>query len=196
MGKILLHSLVTVSIMIYLILMMSNDIGFSSRAYGQTHEMATRDNASDSNVQEKSTFSAIGQINSLVITFSEEDFNLANAFKVILSGEWNLSVDGGKITTFGANFLASPMDGSKGHIHEISNFKSTTENGIELTQDNNLSVDGTSDIKINGINIWEEARISILISNGNTITIDPDDNDTEDHFGGQPVYGIVTRLIS
>jgi hypothetical protein len=65
--------------------MMSNDIGFPSRAYGQTHEMATQDNASESNVQEKSTFSVIGQINSLVITFSEEDFNIANAFKVILS---------------------------------------------------------------------------------------------------------------
>jgi hypothetical protein len=175
---------------------MSNDIGFPSRAYGQTHEMATQDNASESNIQEKSTFSMIGQINSLVITFSEEDFNIANAFKVILSGEWNLSVDDGKITTFGANFLASPMDGTKGPIHQISNFKSTTENVIELTQDNNLSVDGTADIKINGINIWEEAHISILISNGNTITIDPDDNDTEDHFGGQPIYGIVTRLIS
>jgi hypothetical protein len=37
--------------------------------------------------------------------------------------------------------------------------------------------------------------MSIAISKGNTFSFDPDDKDTENHFGGQQVHGIVTRLI-
>src|SRR5919205_274090 len=74
------------------------------------------------------TFSAIGTISSLVITVpppaaSAGGFNITNAFKVILTGEWNLSVHKGNITNFAANFLAFPMDGSKPHIHQITNFQ-------------------------------------------------------------------------
>jgi hypothetical protein len=40
----------------------------------------------------RDSFSAIGTISSLVITVSESEFKITNAFKVILTGEWNLSV--------------------------------------------------------------------------------------------------------
>ena len=88
-----------------------------------------------------------------------------------------------------------------GHIHQITNFSENREDGdiiILSPPDNNinsLSINGTADIKINGITIWNDAGISITISKGNTITIDPDDKDTENHFGNQQVYGIVNRLI-
>jgi hypothetical protein len=146
------------------------------------------------------TFSAIGTISSLVITVPEDEFNLTNAFNVILTGDWILNVHNGTITNFEANFLASPMDGSIGHIHQITNFsekEDDRDDRILSTSDNNnsLSIDGTADIKINGITIWNNAKVSITISKGNTITIDPDDKDTENHFGNQQVYGIVNRLI-
>src|SRR3712207_1854618 len=64
------------------------------------------------------TFSAIGQISSLVITVPESGFNITDAFKVILTGEWNLNANNGNMTEFAVNFLASPMDGSKPHIHQ------------------------------------------------------------------------------
>jgi hypothetical protein len=148
------------------------------------------------------TFSVIGTISSLVITVPQHEFNITNAFKVILTGDWNLNVHNGTVTNFETNFLASPMDGSMGHIHQITNF-SENEDGkgmiILPTSDNNssnsLSINGTADIKINGITIWNDAKVSITISKGNTITIDPDDKDTENHFGNQQVYGIVNRLI-
>jgi hypothetical protein len=170
--------------------------------FAQTHQMnATTTSSSTASesatyIQNKSTFSAIGSIDSLVITVHEPGFNITNAFKVILTGEWNLSVNKGKITNFVVNFLASPMDGSKGHIHQITNFR-PDNNGkaIELTSDNSLSVNGTADIKVNGFLIWNDAHISILISKGNTFSIDPDDKETGNHFGKQPVYGIVTRMI-
>ncbi len=153
---------------------------------------------SDNSVYAQDTFSAIGQISSLVITVPESNFNITNVFKVILTGEWTLSVNKGNVTNFSTNFLASPMDGSMSHIHQITNFK--LENGsqktiVQLTPDNSLSVNGTADIKINGQTIWNNADISISISNGSTIAIDPDDEDTNNHFGEQQVYGIVTKLI-
>ena len=147
------------------------------------------------------TFSIIGTISSLVITVPQHEFNITNVFKVILTGDWVLNVHNGTVTNFETNFLASPMDGSMGHIHQITNFSENGEDGdtiILSTSDNNinsLSINGTADIKINGITIWNDAGISITISKGNTITIDPDDKDTENHFGNQQVYGIVNRLI-
>ena len=169
--------------------------------FAQTHQMNTTITSSTASesaayIQNRGTFSALGSIDSLVITVLEPGFNITNAFKVILTGEWNLSVNKGKITNFVVNFLASPMDGSKGHIHQITNFK-PDNNGkaIELTPDNSLSVNGTADIKVNGVVIWNDAHISISISKGNTFSIDPDDKETGNHFGEQPVYGIVTRMI-
>jgi hypothetical protein len=159
-------------------------------------------NNSSSNSNRSTTFSAIGTISSLVITVPEDEFNITNVFKVILTGDWILNVHNGTVTNFEANFLASPMDGSMGHIHQITNFSANEDDGgviILSTSDNNsnnsLSINGTADIKINGITIWNDAEVSITISKGNTITIDPDDKDTGNHFGNQQVYGIVNRLI-
>ena len=153
---------------------------------------------SDNLVYAPDTFSAIGQISSLVITVPESNFNITNIFKVILTGEWTLSVNKGNVTNFSTNFLASPMDGSKSHIHQITNFKLENDSKktiVQLTPDNSLSVNGTADIKINGQTIWKSAGISISISKGSTIAIDLDDEDTSNHFGEQQVYGIVTKLI-
>jgi hypothetical protein len=92
------------------------------------------------------------------------------------------------------------MDGSKPHIHQITNFQidnSTTrqQQMAKLTADNSLSINGTVDVKINGVIVWHNAHVSIPIFNGNTIAIRLNYKDTEDHFGEQPVLGVVTRLI-
>jgi uncharacterized protein YdeI (BOF family) len=162
-------------------------------------------NASVSSIPKakQDTFSAIGTISSLVITVptkSADGFNITNAFKVILTGEWNLSVRKGNVTNFAANFLASPMDGSKPHIHQITNFQkaNTTRQQQQTTQvapDNSVSINGTVDVKINGVVVWHNANVSIQILKGNTIAIRLNDKDTEDHFGAQPVLGVVNRLI-
>jgi hypothetical protein len=175
-------------------------------AYAQTTDntnSATSSNSEDvdaavANNKNITTFSSIGQISSLVITVPESGFNITDAFKVILTGEWNLNVRNGNVTEFAVNFLASPMDGSKPHIHQITDFRPYDNSGepIALTRDYSLSVNGTADIKINGVTVWEDADVSISISKGNTFIFDPDDLDTEDHFGDQQVYGIVTGLFS
>lgn len=141
------------------------------------------------------TFSARGLVSSLVITVSESHFNITNAFKVILTGGWNLTVNNGDVTDFAIKFIASPMDGSRPHVHQITDFRPyNNEEPIALSDDNSLSVNGTADIKINDAVVWENADISLSISKGNTFTFDPDDIDTENHFGDQQIYGIVARL--
>ena len=145
-----------------------------------------------------STFSARGPISSLIITVPESRFNITNAFKVILTGGWNLSVSNGIITDLAISFIASPMDGSRQHIHRITDFRpyNNEEEPIRLSNDDSLSLNGTADIKINDTVAWENADVSILISKGKTFTFDPDDIDTENHFGDQQVYGVVARLIT
>ena len=165
--------------------------------FAQSDQRNTRNVFSGSeNIEGRDSFSAIGQISSLVITVPDSDFNITNAFKVILTGEWNLSIRNGSVTNFDVNFLASPMDSRGTHVHKISNFKPyDNDTPIRLSEDNSVVIRGTADIKINGVIIWDQADISISISNGNIFNIDPDDVDTENHFGDQQVYGIVTRLI-
>ena len=160
------------------------------------HSQSIANSNSSINANSTTTFSSIGTISSLVLTVPENEFNITNAFKVILTGDWILNVHNGTLTNFEANFLASPMDGSRGHIHQITNF-STNENAmIQFTSNNNsLSINGTADIKINGKTIWNNVDLSIIMSKGSTITIDPNDKQTDNHFGDQQVYGIVNRLI-
>ncbi len=159
------------------------------------HTQSVGNNNTNNN---NTTFSAIGTISSLVITVPEDEFNITNAFNVILTGDWILNVHNGTITNFEANFLASPMDGSMGHIHQITNFSANKNEMIQLTSDDNnnsLSINGTVNIKINGKTVWNNVDLSIIMSKGSTITIDPNDKQTDNHFGDQQVYGIVNRLI-
>jgi hypothetical protein len=91
------------------------------------------------------------------------------------------------------------MDGRKPHIHQITNFKIDNIGGktqlVQLTSDNSLSLNGTADVKINGVTMWNNAHLSVLISKGNTMTLSLNDKDTGHHFGKEPIYGIVSRLI-
>jgi hypothetical protein len=195
---LLLSSISIILFAYYLIGFSIIDTTWPKIANGQTDDEANRPNPStdSTRTQAGTTFSAIGQISSLVITVREPDFNITNAFKVILTGEWNLSVNDGEVTNFSVNLLASPMDGSKPHMHQIVNLNTyDEEEPISLSEDKNLLINGTADIKINGVLIWDNADISISISNGNTFNIDPNDMDTQNHFGDQQVFGIVTRMI-
>lgn len=194
----LISSISFITVACYLMCFSIVDTAWPKIASGQTDEEANRSNPSTdfTRIPPRTTFSAIGQISSLVITVREPEFNITNAFKVILTGEWNLSVNKGKVTNFSVNLLASPMDGSMPHIHQILNLNVyDDEEPVALTEDKNLSINGTTDIKINGILVWDNADISISISRGNTFSIDPNDRDTQNHFGDQQVFGIVTRLI-
>ncbi|HEX6029277.1 MAG TPA: hypothetical protein VFY64_09580 [Nitrososphaeraceae archaeon] len=45
-----------------------------------------------------------------------------------------------------------------------------------------------------GNNEWNNVNTTIVISNGRTISISLDDNDTQRHFMDQQIYGIVKEI--
>jgi hypothetical protein len=149
--------------------------------------------------------SAIGTIDSLIITVPQNGFNITNAFKVVLTGDWSLSIKEGNVTYFDASFLATPMDGTKPHIHQLTNFKADGQtndamNGVQLKRDGDynhdgLTVNGTVDVKINGEAIWDDVDSSISIKEDKVMSIYLDDEQTDLHFGKQHVFGIVRDIV-
>ncbi len=159
----------------------------------------------NTNTNNNINLSAIGTIDSLIITVPQNGFNITNAFKVVLTGGWSLSLKEGNVTYFDASFLATPMDGTRPHIHQLTNFKADSQsngdiNDVQLKRDENynhniLTINGTVDVKINGETAWEDVDSSISIKGDKVMAIYLDDEQTDLHFGKQQVFGIARDMI-
>lgn len=139
------------------------------------------------------TFSANGDISSLIfvtqkpINATINPSSLSSATKFVLSGDWNLTVSGGKATNFTAKFIKVLNDSTRWHTHDILNFKDTNNTmPIQLSPNKTASISGTVDVKLNNTNAWNAVKINILISKGKLFTIHLDNNATGNHFQGQP----------
>jgi hypothetical protein len=109
----------------------------------------------------------------------------------ILGGNWNLNVQGGNVSDFAANFIMVHTDGTEYHTHNITSF-SIGNNTVQLIQGQETSINGTADYSVNGTNRWPGVDTNLtLTDNAAVLTIMPDAEDTENHFQGQPIYGIV-----
>jgi hypothetical protein len=112
----------------------------------------------------------------------------------ILGGNWNLDVESGNVTDFTANFMMVHTDGTGYHVHNITDFSAGNAT-VQLVQGLETSISGTSDIYTNGTNSWPGTDTTLtLTQNGAVMTIMPAAQDTENHFQGQPIYGIVSSL--
>ncbi len=148
------------------------------------------------------TFSANGDISSLIfvtqkpINATINPSSLSNATKFVLSGDWNLTVNTGKVTNFAAKFIKVLNDSSRWHTHDIINFKPSNTNNtiVQLSADKSASIPGVVDIKLNNTSAWNNVKSNILISKGKVITINLDNNATSNHFQGQPIYGAVESI--
>ena len=149
------------------------------------------------------TFNMNGAISSLVLGMSPKTktVDMATVQKFILSGDWSMNVDKGKLASFTANFYTGPANGGvSNHTHQISNFRVDNNNNnnntpiIQLSPTKSVSISGTSDVGTNGKKAWNNVHTTIVISNGRTIAISLEDKDTQAHFMGQQIYGIVKRL--
>jgi hypothetical protein len=139
------------------------------------------------------TFHAVGTIASLNF-YSNNISDISASKKIILSGDWNLNVNNGSVSFFEADFVAAPAEGNASHNHELVNLVVNDSKPIQLASNGNATIEGTIDVKLNGINYWNDVKTTILISKGSTVTITLDDIDTEHHFMRQPIYGLVDRL--
>jgi hypothetical protein len=150
------------------------------------------------------TFNMNGAISSLVLGMSPKTktVDMTTVQKFILSGDWNMAVDKGKLASFTANFYTGPANGGvSNHTHQISNFRVDNNNNnnnnntpiIQLSPTKSVSISGISDVGTNGKKAWNNVHTTIVISNGRTIAISLADKDTQGHFMGQQIYGIVKQ---
>src|ERR687888_2433671 len=146
------------------------------------------------------TFNMNGAISSLVLGMSPKTktVDMTTVQKFILSGDWSMNVDKGKLASFAANFYTGPANGGiSNHTHQITNFRVDDNNKspiIQLSSTKSISISGISDVGTNGKKAWNNVHTTIVISNGRTIAISLADKDTQAHFMGQQIYGIVKRL--
>jgi len=145
------------------------------------------------------TFSMNGAISSLVLGMppNTKTVDMSTVQKFILSGNWSMTVDKGNLTSFAANFYTGPVNGgTTNHTHQLSNFRVNNSNNIpiQLTPDKSVSLSGILDVGWNGKKAWNDVHTNVVISKGRTIAISLADKDTQSHFMGQQIYGIVKRL--
>jgi hypothetical protein len=142
------------------------------------------------------TFNMDGVISSLIlgVPANTKTIDLTTVQKFILSGDWSMSVDQGKLTNFNANFYTGPVNGANNHTHQLSNFRVNNNSPIQLSSDNSLSISGILNVGTAGNNAWNNVNTTVVISNGRTISISLDDDDTQRHFMDQQIYGIVKEI--
>jgi hypothetical protein len=143
------------------------------------------------------TFEMDGQISSLVLGMPPDTktVDMATVPKFILSGNWDMNVNQGKLVDFRANFYTGPINGAENHTHQLSNFRLNENTPIQLSPDKSVSLSGILDVGTNGHKAWNNVNATVDISKGRAITISLADEDTERHFMGQQIYGIVKGLI-
>ena len=143
------------------------------------------------------TFTANGQISSLVLGMppSTHTINMSSVEKFILSGNWKLVTDKGKIANFTSEFYTGPINGANNHTHLLTNLRIPDDKLVQLSPDRSTKISGILDVLTNGKAAWNDVLTTISISNGRTISISLADNGTQRHFMGQPIYGIVNDLI-
>jgi hypothetical protein len=142
------------------------------------------------------TFELDGQIGSLILGMppNTKTIDMTTVPKFILSGDWNMNVDQGKLTDFAASFYTGPINGAENHTHQLSNFRVNGNTPIQLSSDKSVSLSGLVDVGTNGNKAWDNVSATIDISKGRSITISLADEDTQRHFMGQQIYGIVQGL--
>ncbi len=112
----------------------------------------------------------------------------------IVGGYWSLEVDNGDITQFQAYFTMVKANGSQFHTHELSDFVLNAIIPVVLDPQSGTTFTGTFDIEGNGEDKWLGTQTQVTIPRLNTISLFFDNEHTENHFFGQPLYGIIQSL--
>jgi hypothetical protein len=112
----------------------------------------------------------------------------------VLAGDWSLDVQDGNVSDFAANFTMVHIDGTERHIHELSNFVMSNSSSIDTSGEEASFIFGTVDIATDGEPRWTGTDALIIIEKNNVISISLATEDTEDHFMGQPIQGIVDSM--
>ena len=111
--------------------------------------------------------------------------------KWIATGNWSMVLRNGNVNSFNADMTwYNNNNGTGTHTHELLNFKS---NPIDVTikPGENVLVKGLTDVGTNHRISWTNVHTTVDIKGGKTISISLDDKETNKHFAGQAIYGVV-----
>ncbi|HJT84791.1 MAG TPA: hypothetical protein VJ697_09945, partial [Nitrososphaeraceae archaeon] len=168
-------------------------------AYGQTAE-TTNTVTAMAPTDGQNTFAAKGSINSLVIKDGAQPQQPNEQTSSVLDGKWKLEVVNGNVTDFGSKFTMVHLDGTNRHYMILMNFKqdNATTGTIQVQPDGTTTIKGILDVieKSDFLNPeFDNVKTQITINKYNTISIDIDDAQTNQHFNGQPLRGVVDEFI-
>jgi carboxymethylenebutenolidase len=152
---------------------------------GAPAALAQQDDLGDANEQNSQTrtYAAIGTISNIQFEDGTPSWILSGGWKLRASLSGN---DSGTATFVAATRMAM-MDGMAMHMHRISDF-----NLESWSFDNSTATfNGTSTITLRD-GPTEDVPISITIKNGGAVAI-AIDSTVVDHFGSDPIYGLVLR---
>jgi hypothetical protein len=87
-------------------------------------------------------------------------------------------------------------NGTSAHTHEFHNFEMDEDSDdISIDSEGGITIEGgVMDVGTNGVVSWPNVPAEISIQQGKIITVSVDHEETNNHFGGQSVHGIVTSL--
>lgn len=111
----------------------------------------------------------------------------------IVGGNWSVQVTNGNVSDMSIDFVMVHPGGSEEHVHSFTNVVSNRT--AELKQGGNATIAATADIEVNGSVQWKNAFFVLQIENGKTASITIDSISTDNHFQGQPIYGITNTLL-
>ena len=198
--KLIKYSLATPAIiLLFSIVLMQS----SSLVYGQTAETTDTATATAPTTGGQNTFSAKGSINSLVIKDGNQQqtptqFNEQTSY--VVDGKWKLEVVNGNVTDFSSKFTMVHLDGTNRHYMILMNFKqdNATAGTIQVQPDGTTTINGILDVieKKDFLNPeFSDVNTQITINKYNTISINVDDAQTNQHFAGQPIRGVTDEFI-
>src|SRR5579885_3620000 len=112
-----------------------------------------------------------------------------------LVGTWSMTVNNGMPSSFLAIFTMVHTDGSDRHTHTITNFVPDSNAApMTLNPNGNTTISGKADVSLNGTLKWSGIHTVITIGKMNSISIALDSAATNNHFGGQLIYGVVNSI--
>jgi len=113
----------------------------------------------------------------------------------IADGDWRMVAENGKAKSFSTQMVWTSADGTQSHTHEIQNLRLLDNNtNVAMAPGITLNLDGVLDVGTNGVIDWPGVPSRVYFGNGQTIVVAIDDAVTNYHFGGQPIYGLVTSF--
>ncbi|HJU78058.1 MAG TPA: discoidin domain-containing protein [Nitrososphaeraceae archaeon] len=166
-----------------------NEIGLPTDPNSMTTPDLTISNESAGSSQGASGFVANGKINTVI--------DVPNG-KWLAAGNWSIIVNNGNVTSFDTKMTWYNSSGTNAHTHDLTNFKSISGDTQVLpmnTANRQTIIEGFTDVASNERTSWFEVPTTITINDGKIISISVDDNNTNGHFGGQPLLGIVDSFV-